>query len=164
MREESSYLKATHQRGLRTALSQEPTLPEAHCKLAHLLIRQHQIAEKKRQWTLAQTLEEELNTYLKHLPLDGSQSVECETYLKGTGLFHLSLPEIGESKIYRCARIDRHLKSQEVVTYREKSLTTDLPIGSYLAEIMTANHHLVRYPFYIERDVPCDCISPSSVN
>ena len=163
LREESRRLQAAHQRGLRAALSQEPTLPEAHRNLSHLLIKQHQIAEKSRQWTLAQTLEEELHVHLNHLPLDDSQRVDYEVYLRGTGQLHLHLPEIGEIKIYRYTRIDRHLKPQEYVTYREKSLTTELPIGSYLAEITTASHHLVRYPFYIERDMPWNCIPPESV-
>ena len=133
---------------LAAALSQLPTLPEAHEAMASRLRQEHAEAEARRDPS-ARRIEARLRHHARALP-DGSTHLD---YLQGDGRLTLETRPLGaELRLSRYELRDKRLQALPLRSLGRSPLRAlSLPMGSYLVEVRSPGRPVLRYPVNIRR-------------
>jgi formylglycine-generating enzyme required for sulfatase activity len=147
---------------LRTALTHDAHLIEAHMALAERCRKEHQTAETGLDSHGALRAEVNLRGQLQHIPRGTDGRSELTDYLAGEGHLTLVTKPAGLTAIlYRYEMQNRRLVE---VYERALGLTplskTSIPMGSYMIEFRGHGRATTRYPVLVERQSHWTGVSP----
>lgn len=151
---QADLLELEHTRQLRAALTQEPTLPEAHARLATFHRDRHADAEARGDDRMAAG-------HLARLR-EHDREGRHAAYVTGDGALTLHTDPPGALvQLFVYTREDRRLVPRFVRTLGTTPLeAVPLPMGSYLLELHADGHVPVRYPVAIGRNEHWEGVAP----
>ena len=147
---------------LRTALTYDSTLSEAHETLAERYAEEHRMAEATLDSEGAARAELSLRAQLDLLPQKNAQRATLAAYLEGDGALTVHTdPPGAQATLYRYTMRNRRLVE---VFERELGPTpldaVALPMGRYVVLLTAQGRQPVRYPVFIERQGHWDGCAP----
>ena len=166
MRQHASMVVLGAKMLLRTALTHDPHLLEAHMALAQRYRKEHQAADAALDAESAFRAEVNLRGQLENIPhgTDGRDELTC--YLTGEG--HLTLITDPPGLSATLFRYETRNRRRVEVYDRDLGLTPlneiVLPMGSYVLKLQGPGLSMTRYPFLIERQRHWDGIPPEETS
>ena len=138
---------------LRTALTHDPSLVEAHAALATRYQQEHREAEAAQNVEGATRAEISMRAQIGLLPTSHAQRGELVAYLEGEGrLTLLTDPPGAEASLFRYESKNRRLVEVfDQALGRTPLNRVPLSMGSYVIVLRSPNRTTVRYPIHIER-------------
>ena len=138
---------------LQGALVHAPELDEAKSLLARIYHARHRSAEDRRDWDEAA---------LHEVLLRAHDVGEHRDYLGGTARLSIRTSVPCAARLHRFVLRGRRMVPEHVRDVGETPIDVQLPVGSYLVELSSAQAPSVRYPVVLRRTEGWDSAHPSS--